>query len=118
MQQLNNTEFNCDDCKQVFKYENRREMWKNCSGAQAITCTLEDCPLRGEPFASREQLKDHLMNRCVAIDLTCSRCDAVVKRAEIETHQCYERLAKYNMQLKSRVSDLEAEVARLRAAAR
>ena len=55
------------------------------------------------------------MQACNVIDLQCNVCEALVKRPDLESHQCEVAFILKMRQLKQRVAELEAENAQLKA---
>ena len=86
MQQLNNSEFTCEKCANVFKYEVRKKHWESC-GAE-FKCLIEGCANAGTSFADFEKLNEHWNSNCNVIELQCTLCEATLKREGIDSHRC------------------------------
>lgn len=98
--------FNCDTCKEQFKYDGRQEHWATCS--DSYTCRVDSCQDSSRIFESMTQLRDHWVNECNAISLQCSECEGFLTKPETLDHmpQCIQNLKEGMLKLNKLVQDL------------
>ena len=73
---------------------------------------MQDC--NSGPFASVEELTDHLRNECELISLMCTNCEAVIKRSETPLHSCDGYWRKLTKDQQEEIQKLREEVQSLR----
>ena len=86
MNELNETQFTCQQCNQPYRYEQAASHFKICN-AQKFQC---EC---GQQL-DEHVLSKHLEEECKEVEGQCETCMRTMKRHEheIQSHDCFEGL--------------------------
>ena len=84
--QLNKTQFRCNQCPETFEYQTHKDHMEKCFSSV-------DCPKCSETnFGSLAELKKHLETSCKKMSVTCNHCDEATLREDSNKHDCIKAL--------------------------